>query len=85
MNKVDFSRNILIAFNGIFLVAGLVVLKVRFILFPLADLFFYLSYIMAVIRSMRILYVNSFFGSIVAMIGKMVRASFSTIIPFRSQ
>ncbi|VDL77244.1 unnamed protein product [Nippostrongylus brasiliensis] len=45
---------------------------VRIFAIPLADFTFYLSFVYATIRSLRILNVDSFFGSIVLMIRKML-------------
>ena len=71
-NPVDVGRNVLIGINIVTLILSLISIPLRYILLPIADLCFYLSYIMAVVRSMRVLYVDSFFGSIVHMINKMV-------------
>ncbi|VDP15169.1 unnamed protein product [Heligmosomoides polygyrus] len=72
-NKADFFRNLIIMTYIILLcIAILIPIRiVRIFAIPLADFTFYLSFVYATIRSLRILNVDAFFGSIVLMIRKM--------------
>ncbi|WKY04745.1 hypothetical protein Q1695_005618 [Nippostrongylus brasiliensis] len=73
-HEADFYRNIIIMTYIILLcIAILIPVRiVRIFAIPLADFTFYLSFVYATIRSLRILNVDSFFGSIVLMIRKML-------------
>ncbi|EYC31413.1 hypothetical protein Y032_0004g2140 [Ancylostoma ceylanicum] len=74
VNETDFYRNIIIMTYIILLcIAVLVPVRlVRIFAIPLADFTFYLSFVYATTRLLKILNVDAFFGSIVLMIQKMI-------------